>query len=303
MASVLMECFYFVLTIAVGFFLKRAGIFKKTDGDVLSKVIVYITLPCAVLSGANAVAISPLTLLLIGLAIACNLLLAGLGYLASGRKDPKTRAAYMINGAGYNVGSVALPFVQTFFPGAGVSYLCMFDAGNAVMGLGGIYSIAASVASGEKRLDLKRLVGTLSRSVCFDTYMAIFILSLFHLELPAVVRGAASMMGKGNAFLTMLMVGIMLEVKIPRDEVRDVCVVLGLRVCVNLALGCLIYVFLPIPLLARKVLLIILACPPASVAVVFTKMCGYKKDMPAVVSSAALGVSLVEIMGVLLVTG
>lgn len=303
MASVLMECSNFILAIALGFFLKRAGIFKKEDGDILSKVIVYITLPCAVLSGASRVDISPLTFLLVGLALALNLLLTGLGYLASGRKDPKTRAAYMINAAGYNVGSVALPFVQTFFPGAGVSYLCMFDTGNAVMGLGGIYSIAASVASGEERLDLKRLVGTLSKSVCFDTYMAIFILSLFHLELPAVVKGAAAMMGKGNAFLTMLMIGIMLEVKIPKDEVWDVCVVLGLRVCVNLALGCLLYVFLPVPQLARKVLLIILACPPASVAVVFTKMCGYDKDMPAVVSSVALAVSLVEIMGVLLVVG
>lgn len=303
MASVLMECSNFILAIALGFFLKRAGIFKKEDGDILSKVIVYITLPCAVLSGANRVDISPLTFLLVGLALALNLLLAGLGYISSGGKDPKTRAAYMINTAGYNVGSVALPFVQTFFPGAGVSYLCMFDTGNAVMGLGGIYSIAASVASKEERLDLKRLVKTLSRSVCFDTYMAILILSLFHLELPAVVKGAAAMMGKGNAFLTMLMIGIMLEVKIPKDEVWDVCVVLGLRVCVNLALGCLIYVFLPIPQLARKVLLIILACPPASVAVVFTKMCGYDKDMPAVVSSVALAVSLVEIMGVLMVVG
>ena len=303
MAPVLMECFHFVLAIAMGFFLKQAGVFKKADGDVLSKVIVYITLPCAVLNGANTVHISSLTLLMIGLAFACNLLLAGLGYLASGKADPRTRAAYMINAAGYNVGSVALPFVQTFFPGAGVAYLCMFDAGNAVMGLGGIYSIADSVACGEKRLDLKRLIRTLSKSVCFDTYMAIFVLSLFHLELPAVVRGAAEMMGKGNAFLTMLMIGIMLEVRIPREELRDGCVVLGLRVFVNLALGILLYRSLPVPLLARKVLLIILACPPASVAVVFTKMCGYEKDMPAVVSSVALAVSLVAFMGVLMVVG
>ena len=84
---------------------------------------------------------------------------------------------------------------------------------------------------------------------------------------------------------------------------RDGCVVLGLRVFVNLALGILLYRSLPVPLLARKVLLIILACPPASVAVVFTKMCGYEKDMPAVVSSVALAVSLVAIMGVLVVVG
>ena len=39
-----------------------------------------------------------------------------------------------------------------------------------------------------------------------------------------------------------------------------------------------------------------LVCPPASVAVVFTKMCGYEKDMPAIVGSLNIAISMIEMV-------
>lgn len=300
-APVLSESLNFIIVILVGFFLKRIGILEKRDGDILSKIIVYVTLPCALLGGASEMRISGLTVKLIALAVLLNVIVMQIGKFAARKREPVTRAAYMINSSGYNVGCFALPFVESFFPGAGVSYLCMFDTGNAIMGLGGIYSIARSEARGEKKLNLGNLIRTILKSVPFDTYLVIFICSLMQIKLPLFVLNAAGLMGKGNAFLTMLMTGVLLEIHIPKEEIHDVVRVMGIRVFVNLFLGILLYGFFPAPLLARKVVLLTLVCPPASVAVVFSKMCGYDRDMPAVVSSVHILLSMIEMTVILAV--
>lgn len=40
----------------------------------------------------------------------------------------------------------------------GVAYLCMFDVGNALMGLGGTFAIASSVVSSEQKLSVSNVI-------------------------------------------------------------------------------------------------------------------------------------------------
>ena len=209
------------------------------------------------------------------------------------------KGAFMINTSGYNIGNFVLPFVQSFFPGMGVVYLCSFDIGNALMGLGMTYAVADHVASGENHFDIKELFKKLFSSIPFDVYVLIFILAIFKLQIPSPILTIASTIGAGNSFLAMLMIGLMLEIKVSPLEAKNVFKILGLRIVGTIVVS-LLTLFLPIPLLAKQIMIMAYCAPLSTVSAVFTRKIGYQGDMSATANSLSILVSIVCMVVLLL---
>lgn len=288
MFDVLIKALGFIIVIVIGFLLKQFKILKKEDGFTLATIIMNVTLPCALFSNANGIVINGAMIVLIIMGIVLNLLMVAIGYLVSKKKPAPTRAAYMINCSGYNIGNFVLPFVQAFFPGMGVAYLCMFDVGNALMGLGGTFAIASSVVSSDQKLTVKSVVKKLFSSIPFDVYIVIFFLALFKIKIPAPVLSITDFIGAGNGFLAMLMIGILLEIKISHNDFKDLISILSYRLIGNLLLMLLCFFLLPLPLLARKILVISIAAPISTVSAVFTRQCKYEGEVAAVANSLSI---------------
>lgn len=200
MLDVFIKSLTFVIIICIGFSLKRAKVLKKRDADVLATIVMNVTLPCALLTSANGISVDSTILILLLCGICSNLIMIMIGYLASKKEKPIMQGVYMLNCSGYNIGNFALAFIQSFFPGLGVAYLCAFDIGNAFMGLGITYAIADVVASGESHFDFKQLLKKLFSSIPFDVYIIVFILALLKISIPAPILTMASTIGAGNAF-------------------------------------------------------------------------------------------------------
>lgn len=115
MFDVLIKALGFVIVIVIGFLLKQFRILKKEDGYTLATIIMNVTLPCALFSNANGITINGAMIVLILMGIILNVLMVAIGYFVSNGKSAPTRAAYMINCSGYNIGNFVLPFVQPFF--------------------------------------------------------------------------------------------------------------------------------------------------------------------------------------------
>ena len=274
MFDVLIKALGFVIVIVIGFLLKQFRILKKEDGYTLATIIMNVTLPCALFSNANGITINGAMIVLILMGIILNVLMVAIGYFVSNGKSAPTRAAYMINCSGYNIGNFVLPFVQAFFPGMGVAYLCMFDVGNALMGLGGTFAIASSVVSSEQKLSVSNVIKKLFSSIPFDVYLLIFVLALFKISIPQPILSVASFIGAGNGFLAMFMIGLLLEIKINPAEMKIVLKTLIIRVFFGAILMCIVYFFIPIPLLAKKIVVLALAAPITTVSAVFSKNIG-----------------------------
>lgn len=84
------------------------------------------------------------------------------------------------------------------------------------------------------------------RSVPFDTFLAILLLGLLGLRLPQPVYTVAGMFGQANAFLAMLMIGLLLEPRIPQESRSDVLRVVLLRYGFGLAASAVCWM-LPLP--------------------------------------------------------
>ena len=293
MFDVLIKSFTFVLIIVIGYTFKKLKILNKRDSNIIATIIMNITLPCALLTSANGIELNNVILILIMIGILSNVIMMIIGYISSLKETNKLKAAFMINTSGYNIGNFVLPFIQSFFPGLGVVYLCSFDIGNALMGLGITYAVADHVASGENHFSLKELFKKLFSSIPFDVYVLIFILAIFKLQIPSPILSIASTIGAGNSFLAMLMIGLMLEIKISPTETKNVVKVLCLRILGTIVISLITYFLIPLPLLAKKILIIAYFAPLSTVSAVFTKKIGYEGDMAATANSLSIIISII----------
>ncbi|UNT96223.1 AEC family transporter [Allobaculum mucilyticum] len=295
-------CIYLLIILA-GALLKKAGRLSKEDAKLIGVIIVNLTLPAALIRNADSIVIGPELPALFFFGIQANVLgMLGGYFLNKGKREPKT-AAMMLTVSSYNIGAVLLPFVEMFFPGTGVAYLCMFDVGNAIMGLGISYAIAKSFSKPEGKLTFQSVLKTLVSSIPFMTYVVLFAMACLHLKMPQFILNTATVIGNANGFLAMLMIGLLLEVHLPKEKIVEVMKVAGMRYAVNLALM-LVLALLPFgsPFM-KMIVMLCLASPVASASVVYILDCGYKGDLTGLVSTVSMLISLGLIIVIILTIG
>jgi predicted permease len=207
MIAVLTKALAFVLIIVLGYLLKRTGFFAQKDYKIVSKIMINITLPAAIITAYANFKLNNSLLFLVLLGFICNVIMLLLGFLASRKKDRGSRAYYMLNFPGYNIGALTLPYVQSFLGPFGVIATCMFDTGNAMMCAGGSYAITSSVVGAEKSGGIKGVGKKLLSSTPFVVYTSMLIITLLGMHLPQGVINIASVIGTANAFLAMLSIG------------------------------------------------------------------------------------------------
>lgn len=300
MSKVLIKSSGFVFIIFLGFLLKKVGFFKKEDGVFFSKVIMNITLPAALIASSSGMEITTTTISIIAIGLCCGFFNIYLAKYFNRSQSAKTRALSMINCSSYNIGNFSIPFAASFFGATGLIYMCMFDIGNAFLGLGGTYALARNEIDGRGRLDVKNLCSVLLHSVPFDVYLILFAFTIFNLPIPAPVTTIASMIGGANSFLAMLMIGIILEVKITASQAKDVMKILGVRYLGNIILSIVVYFLLPLPMLAKQMVVLILFSPIATVSAVYSKLVDDDDPTPALANSISILVSIVTMTILLL---
>ena len=87
MAQVLLKASAYVFVIALGYILKRLRFFKPDDYKLILKITLNITMPAAVITNFAAFEFDFSLLFAVLLALGSNVLLWGLGYLFSMKKD------------------------------------------------------------------------------------------------------------------------------------------------------------------------------------------------------------------------
>ena len=200
MLDILIRAGSFIAIIVMGYLLKKIGFFKQEDFTVLSKIVIRITLPCAIITSFAGKTIDPALLSLTFIAIGCGLIYIVTAFLLNRKNSREQQAFEMLNLPGYNIGTFVIPFAQSFLGSLGVIAVSLFDTGNAVICLGGAYSLAAMVKDGNG-FSFKKIFRALTRSVPFMTYMIMLLVNLFRLSVPDFIMSFAGIGSNANAFM------------------------------------------------------------------------------------------------------
>lgn len=291
MSEILLKAGAFLFLILLGYLLKQAGVFRKEDFSLISRIVFRLTLPAAIITNFSSITIDASLLFMAVLGLSANVLMVATGFLMNLRNSKSQQAFEMINLSGYNIGCFAMPFVQSFLGPVGFAATGFFDAGNAVMCTGGTYTAASMAAGKERHPSLSTCLKSLFSSVPFDTYIVMTVLALLQISLPKGVLILAQTAGNANPFLALLGIGIAFELHLDRQTLKEIGKILILRYGIAIAAAFACFLLLPLELELRQTLAILVLAPVSSLAPVFTQEIGEDTGLSGAVNSISILIS------------
>lgn len=300
MLDIIMRAGSFIAIIVMGYLLKKIGFFRQEDFGLLAKISIRITLPCAIITSFAGKQIDPQLLVLVLLAIGAGCFYLMAGYFVNRKNSRDDKSFAMLNLTGYNIGTFVIPFAQSFLGPLGVIAVSIFDTGNAVMCLGGAFSIACMVKDGSG-FSVKRILKALGTSVPFVTYILMLTMNLVKLEVPSFVLSIAGIGSNANAFMAMLMIGVGFKLEGKRSQYAVLAKMLLIRYGFALVFALLLYYGLPFALEVRQALVILAFAPVGSAVPGFTAEMKGDVGLSSAFNSMTMVISIVIIVSLLLV--
>lgn len=291
-----------VAIIGIGLLIKRIGWVTTAHFPIFSNLVLWITLPGALLTAFSEQTFDPSLLLLTGLAILFNAAQQVLGYLMAARHGRQAQAFAVLNSGSYNIGVFTTPYLAGIIGPHAMLYTTMFDIGGAVSTTGLGVGWATALAQPVSRDRFGRIVRGLANPVLI-TYAVLLGLMVTGARLPELVAGFAATVGAANPFLAMLMIGIGLEIRLPRRKLWLGMRFLAVRLVFALLVAVGVWWWLPMPQEVRVIIATLAFSPMASMLPAFSSRLGLDAELSAFMTSATILVGIVAMPAVLLLLG
>ena len=283
-----------LFTIFFGWLLRRLGIFEQGDARTISKIMMYVTLPCVVIKNLNGVSLTMDILAAALVGLGANSFFFLLALITSRGSDRDDKVVKIFSFTSFNIGSYAIPVLSAFVSPAAMAGVLAFNYPGTALFTYGVGPTAANMVygSGSRSNSLRLLRDNLLHNVPTVTCVLMLLLSLFHLALPDKIAGFFTSISGANSTLAMLSIGILLDLHLPREELgRDAHIIL-LRLLAAVLSACAIYFLLPASLELRLALVLVVFAPIASCNPVLALHCGYRGSRVAVINSMYLLISI-----------
>lgn len=280
-----------------GYLLSRFRAVKEEAIPAFAKVLMYVCQPCLTLYAFDRVEYSVDLLKEIGVFFAVTLLAQLIAILlfyavVKGRGDD----------VAYRVSAVAAAFGNCAFMGVPLVEAALPDAPRAVL-MSAIFFLTMSLLGWTLASYLitrnKRFVSVKSIFLNPSVLILVVALPLFftHTKLPSTVASAVEILGKMTTPLCMLIMGMRLAHMSPRALIgRPVqYAAIGVKLIVFPLAVYGIAWLMPVPLYLKQTLLLLSACPVASVVLNFAEMHGAGQENAANVVLVSTGLSLLTI--------
>ncbi len=298
MITTLLKSVSLIAIIALGYTLKRIHLFNKNDFQTISKIILYLSLPCAIISKLNGLRFSYQLLWLSLLAFLFNVVLIIVAYFCS--HNTKQKQFNIVNLSGLNIGNFTLPFISYFMGPNAVLLTCLLDSGNSIISLGGNFAIAKTLSDKSDQNILIQITSRIFKSVPILSYLIMFLLSFLQISLSEQFISITTLIGSSNTFLSMLMIGIVLEFVLSRKQIKTIIKILFLRYAISFLFSLFVYYLLPFSLDIKQVIIIVLFSPIAGMACLYTSQLKNDSGLSATLNSLSIIISIL-IMSVLIV--
>lgn len=302
MFDIIYQSSILISIIVLGYVVKSIGPFSKVENfDTLTNIILYITLPSAIITNLNGLEFPPILLVISIFGFLCNWMYLFISKRVG--KDKEEQSFMMLSVNGYNIGNFALPFIAFFLEGIPILAISLFDAGSSIMVLGGNYAIAKNTKKGNSRFDLPDLIRTVMKSPTVLVYISMVILALFTIELPTIVMDIIQIPANANTFLAMFFIGIALEFNFERENMKKIFKYILTRYLPAFALIILIFLMGFIPTEIQYALALLLIAPISGSAPIFTGRLDNDVEMSAQVNSVSIILSILLMSAFLVYLG
>lgn len=290
MADIYWKTAGMVLMIGLGYFSKYKGLLTTQDAQVLSKLVIYITLPSVIVQNLNGLTMSFDMGLAVLLGILSNLLLVMVAWAMTRKGTNEMRYVYLFSLPLFNISGYAVPVAQVFLSEREVGALLLFNLPTTVFTYILVPAFVTMQCNGERHVDWRALGQQLRRSVPAMTSVFMIFLSLSGLEIPERLIQLLSGLSASNTFLAMLSIGLLFQPSYQRSGTVVNVVVLRL-VCVSIMALTVYLGGLPFGEL-RSAMVLVLFAPMVSTAPAMALTHGYRGGEVALCNSCYLPISV-----------
>ncbi|MDD3367896.1 MAG: hypothetical protein PHP50_03250 [Lachnospiraceae bacterium] len=296
MFDIICKALSFVCIILLGILFRRIGLLDEKMAIGIRNVLMYLTLPCSIITNFAVSSDIDITLGLImvwGFVVDVGMM--AIAYLYIGRKPSDKDSVYLFGIPSFNIGAFALPFVQNFLPGMGVVTACCFDAGNAIICTGGEYAWVTGRKSGKKGIDLKYCAKQLVSSPALIAYVGMFLFTILGGKLHPRIISFLSPIAQANTFVAMLMIGSLFQLKLKKEYLSHCARVLSIRFVIATLLAVFTYYMMPLPLIEKQALILLYFAPLSAIAPAYVAMVDGDSGMASCINSLSIIISLIMI--------
>jgi predicted permease len=293
MSNVLLNALSLIIIIIIGYTLKIQGFVTIEGRKLITNLIMMVTLPCALISGfANFTMDSSLYYVIL-VSLLFNIIVCILALLLSHDQHNEIKAFNVLNMPGYNIGCFTLPFVQTALGPFGVIVTSMFDIGNSIMCTGVTYALASEIAGNSEKQKFKSFIKKMLSSIPFDVYMFMLFITMTGLKLPDFVFFITTHIGSANAFLCMLLIGMLFECKLEKYQIVHVIKIITVRLVTATIFAVIVYYYTPFSMAIKQVVILTTFSPIPISTTIFTEKCGADAKLSGICSSFAIPISII----------
>lgn len=225
-----------MLIFGVILFLKNRQVFRKEDGQVVSKILVNLVVPATIINAFSSVVFNRQLFLFPVLGVVVVLSMLGIGYLLSAilNLSGKTKGAFIISFPTLEGGSVGYVFMLAVFGKNGLVPIALFDLGNAICFFGVIFFVAYSLGRGRERFNLATGLLQLGKSPIIWSFGVGILLNILHIHADVI----SSLIGTvSQATLVLIMVMLALEFELTFTSLRLPLITIFLKTGVGFTIG------------------------------------------------------------------
>jgi predicted permease len=212
----------------------------------------------------------------------------GIAFCISRKGCLSSRALWLNCCPGYNIGTFALPFVQSFLSPACVVACCLFDAGSATMCSGGTYALSCGILGENGTFSFKQIGGKLIRSVPFMSYVVMLIVTVLGVTIPQGLVSFVKPVANANPFLAMFMIDVGFKLSGDKSQIKKIVQLLSLRYGFAVLIALLFWFVLPFELEVRQALVLLAFSPIAAAVPPFTAELKGDVGLSSAINSVAI---------------
>ena len=151
------------------------------------------------------------------------------------------------------------------------------------------------VHTGEKYepVNLRSIAAKLLGSVPFVVYMLMLVCAVLQLHLPQPVYTLTGLIGGANTFLSMLMIGMMFEMTLDLDKLKQVREVVLYRYVFGIALAWLCFYHVPLSAEVKEVLTLVFLAPSTAIGPIFIARMGGNVELAGFANSITIVLSII----------
>ncbi len=282
-----------LLLIAIGYLIKRVGLLEREHGQVLNRLVLYVTMPALNLQVISQAPLSWQLMILPVLSLTSGVLMSQVGrWVARGlRLSRRDTGTFVVSLCGV-MGALAYPFVEAAYGDTGIRTAAISDLGNAVAIFAFAYYFSYQYAddgSFEPRAILKKV----ALFFPLHAFVAALIFNLVCVDICGLPGGLIDALASMNSPLMLLSLGVYLELNVSHEERKLLLNQLWVKYAVGFAVAILYVLLLPFRGETRGTLFLLPLMPTSLSTLLYSVEQGLNPRLAAMLISLTMVISVI----------